>query len=67
MNYKLKVTKTESNPNYKEEMAQYDADRRWSHRDSELPKTELIKDVLIVELTEEQYKKVKAEVFKVFE
>lgn len=71
MNYKIKIVKTEPNPNYKDEMAQYNEKSRYFdrgfERDNGAPLAEFVKDVLICELTEEQYKKVKAEVFKVFE
>lgn len=67
MNYQLKILKTEPNPNYKEELALYEKQGVWSRSiDTPSPKDEFVRDVLIVELTEEQYKKVKEEVIKVF-
>jgi hypothetical protein len=75
MNYQIKIIKAEANPNYKEEMAAYrkelNADRIYNRNYSDgspiQPKEEFIKDVLICELTEEQFRKVKSEVFKTFE
>lgn len=68
MNYQIKIIKTEPNKNYKDELANYKEKTRWGNGMNEAyPTTEIIKDVLICELTEEQYKKVKAEVYKVFE
>ena len=67
MNYRIKITKTEPNPTYKEEMERFEKDMRWGSYSKQEPALEVVKDVLICELTEEQYKKVKAEVYKVFE
>ena len=70
MNYNLTITKTEPNPNYKEELKKWKDDQRWGRTipdERGWPQPEIVHDVLKVELTEEQFKKVKAEVFKVFE
>ena len=66
MNYQIKITKTEPNSNFKEEMMAYKNPYN-CRNDSTIPQEYIVKDVLIVELTEDQFKKVKAEVLKVFE
>lgn len=67
--YKLQITKTEANPNYEVLLKEYKERNRYNSGsfDNDDPRPELIKNLLVVELTDEQYKKVKAEVFKVFE
>ncbi len=72
--YQIKIIKTEANPKYAEELAAYNevADRNMRGRFGGehvgvMPEREFPKNVLIVELTEEQYKKVKAAVFSVFQ
>ena len=42
-------------------------DRRYETMPPMFPREEIVKDVLVVELTEEQYKSVKLEVVKSFE
>lgn len=67
MNYQIKITKLEPNPNFKEEMIEYRKPRY--HYDPQIPepRANTIEDVLTCELTEEQFKKVKLESLKVFE
>jgi hypothetical protein len=70
-NYFLTIKKTEANPNYKEQIQEYQERNRYFDRgpgrDMGEPQREIVKDILVVELTEEQYKKVKLESIKVFE
>lgn len=65
MNYQLKITKTEKNPNFVEELKDYET--RSIYKQVNYPQAEIIKDALTCELTEEQFKKIKAECIKVFE
>lgn len=74
MNYRIIITKREPNPNYAQELEEFDSKSR-SYYDRgmgmggierEHPKTEISTDVLITEVTEEQYKKIQAEFIKVF-
>jgi len=75
MEYKIQITKVEPNQNYKEQLAQYSEEmsaskifnRRYDEPQPIEPQKEFVKDVLITVLTEEQFKKVKSEVLKVFE
>jgi len=67
-NYFLTIKKTEANPDYKEQIREYQERNRFLDRGRpEGPSEEIVKDVLVVELTEEQFKKVKLESIKVFE
>lgn len=70
MNYKIYITRTEPNENIEKEQEQYDRGMRGGYRNNGdypmPPMTQVTKDVLMVELTEEQFKSVKAEVLKVF-
>lgn len=74
MKYKLTIIKYDKNENYEEEMA------RWKERDNlylrrgnydntteNSPTTDSVERSLEVFLTEEEYKKVKSEVIKIFE
>jgi len=67
--YKITITKAEENPNFKEEMDSWREKTRYGNFQNEslMQQSEVIKNVLMVALTDEQFKKVKAEVFKVFE
>jgi hypothetical protein len=65
MNYEIKITKTENNPDYKDEMKSYSSAFNQRY-DKPIPTPTIVRDVLICNLTEEQFKKVKAEVLKVF-
>lgn len=66
MTYEIKITKTEPNPEYKEQLKAYNSDRGWSSRDSIQPVAKFIRDVLTCELTEDQFKAVKKSVLEVF-
>lgn len=71
MNYQIKIVRTEPNLDFKDQMNEHRLGNRMFdrgfERDMGAPREEFVRDVLICELTEEQYKKVKAEVIKVFE
>ena len=73
MSYQIKVTKTEPNENYAAEVEKYEENNRYNDRnmrgirDESYPQREATKGVLLCEVTEEQYKAIKAEVFKTFE
>ena len=66
MNYQIKIIRTEPNSRYAEEMKEY-GNPYGNRYDKITPQENIVKDVLICELNEEQFKKVKAEVLKVFE
>ncbi len=69
--YKITIVKTEKNPNFAEEMVEYQKNNRMYDRgnysDRGEPRENIPSDALMVELTDEQYKKVKAEIIKAFE
>ena len=65
-NYRIIISKREPNPNFASEMEQYERNNRFGY-DPNRPQEQISTDVLITELSEEQFKKVKAEVLKVFE
>lgn len=78
MKYKLTVIKYENNENYEAEMAKWKSDREDNYKfpkyrqtdypeDYGKPTLELSTRSLEVFLTEEEYKKVKGEVIKIFE
>ena len=74
MKYKIIIEKKEPNPNFEVELKewkeqnQYNLNRRMGDKYNEdYPRDEQITNALICELTEEQYKAIKAEVFKTFE
>ncbi len=63
MIYKIKITRSEENPNFEKEVEQINIiDRKMNgYRETyPMPQEEIIKNVLLVELIEDQYKKVKA-------
>ena len=74
-NYTLTIKKTVPNEGYAKAVEEYETKnnryRGMNNREMELdpnfPRQDIVKDVLIVELSEEQYKKVKVESIKVFE
>lgn len=73
MNYQITITKKVPNPNFEAELAEwkernkYNLTSRMDDRFNEgYPKDANITNALICELTEEQFKAVKAEVFKTF-
>lgn len=76
MNYKIQITKTEKNTNFQEEIKKYKEDFNFNSYNSRRmdepdfynrPQEEVIKNVLLCELSEEEFKKVKAEIIKIFE
>ncbi len=68
MNYQIKIVKTEPNPNYELELKEKSRTSRYGGFDVVVtPEKTIVTDVLTCELTEDQYKKVKLEVLKVFE
>jgi predicted DNA binding CopG/RHH family protein len=70
MNYKIIIEKKEPNQNFEAEYKQWQDDQRYSmNRNYEpiAPQRENVTNALIIELTEEQFKAIKAEVFRVFE
>lgn len=69
MNYNITIVKTEDNPNFAEELKAFEERNRYQNFNNlpEHPRREVTKNVLTCHLTEEQFKKVKAEVLKVFE
>ena len=69
MNYKIIIERKEPNPNFEAEYQKWQQESRYSMNkfDEGCPPKELITNALICELTEEQYKAIKAEVFNTFE
>ncbi len=75
--YEIRIIKKTENTKFDEEMAAFDErypkrnmyndefDKRTFH--PEYPRRHVVADSLMTELSDEQYKKVKAEVIKVFE
>lgn len=68
--YKIRIEKITPNPEFENEkkdaMAGYGRNRNFDMPPS-YPREEIVKDVLVVELNEEQFKAVKLEVLKAFE
>jgi hypothetical protein len=72
MNYRITITRTEPNLDFTKEVEAYDKAMRPSQYGrsiaiGEPPQKATVTNALIVELTEEQFKAVKAAVFKEFE
>jgi hypothetical protein len=69
MNYRIIITKVEPNPKFAEEMEQREKLSAYSRKymDETMPPRDITTDVLITEISPEQFKKVQAEVLKVFE
>ena len=77
MAYQIKIIKTEKNPEFVQQMEMYKEKNKYNsmgrmnyddgQMDPSYPREEIAKNVLIVELTDEQYAVVKKEVIKVFE
>lgn len=69
-NFRITITKVVPNPKFAEEVEAMEKDRRYNqgmYRDREtMPMREVTTDVLITELTEEQFEKVRKEVLAVF-
>lgn len=67
MKYKLNITVVEPNLSFQEEMDGFKERSKYNNfTDIQLPQQDIIKNVLIVELNEEEYRKVKSEVIKIF-
>ena len=64
-NYRITITKVVPNPEYVREMEQRERQGRHYQFDT-TPNPTVTVDVLISEITEDQYKVVKAEILKVF-
>lgn len=69
MNYQITITRIETNPEYEKEIKEIDVRSNYTrgYETRFEPQREVIKNVLLVELTEDQFKKVKLEVLKAFE
>ena len=70
MKYKITIERKEPNPNFEAEYEGWKEEQRYAmsrNLGNNTPEREKITDALICELTEEQFKAIKAEVFKVFE
>lgn len=73
--YQITIAKTEPTVDFDKKLEEFNSRHRIhphhsdiSRRDyPDMPRPEVIKDVLIVELTEEQFRKVKKEVLSAFE
>ena len=67
--YKIIIEKKEPNPNFEAEYQEWKDQSRCSNfRDTTVrPQNEQITNALICELTEEQFKAIKAQVFNTFE
>ena len=70
MSYKITIERKEPNPNFEVEYKQWQDDQRYGMNrlvGDNSPRRENITNALICELTEEQYKAIKAQVFNTFE
>ena len=69
MNYKIQIIRTEKNTDFEEQLKKWEDDQRWNRprEFTDRPSENIATNVLNCELTEEQFKKIKAEVFKTFE
>lgn len=67
--YKITIERKEKNPNFEAELKEWQEQNKYSNFREPMnrPQSEQITNALICELTEEQYKAIKAEVFKTFE
>lgn len=67
--YKLTVTKSVENPDYKSEYRKYQANNQniyWRDKDIYAPVRFYPEKAMEVELTDEEFKKLKAETIKIF-
>jgi len=73
MKYRLIVRKIEKNENFMAERAEWEEKNKWNrmnrndYYDPSIPQEEVTTDALVIELNEEQFKKLKEQSFKVFE
>lgn len=70
-NYRIIITKVEPDPEFASKMEAYERNNRFGrdmyNQDPNRPQEKITSDVLICELTEEQFKKVKLEAIKAFQ
>lgn len=64
--YRIKVEKIQPNPNYNDELREYNS-ISYRNIDSEMPEKFKTVRCLEVELESEEYKKVKSEIIQIFE
>jgi hypothetical protein len=64
--YRIRITRTEPNPHFAKEMEQYEARNRFRGMDEPLPNTEQAKDILITEITQEQFEAIRRAVLEKF-
>jgi len=62
--YKLTITKTVENPDYKEQLKLYND--KWSGSNMDYPQKYIPERSLEVELTDEEFTKLKSETIKIF-
>jgi len=69
MNYQITITRKEPNENFAEQLQEWQDRERFHYGKGpgEYPNTHITTNALICELTEEQFKAVKAEVLKAFQ
>ncbi len=71
-NYRVSIYRTEPNPLFAEQIKKYEEENRRGYNsrgdifDPNRPREEIEKNVLLVELTEEEFKVVKASVIETF-
>lgn len=66
-NFRITITKTIPNPKFAEQMEEREKNYRYNKFvDETYPPREITTDVLITEITSEQFEKIRAEVLKVF-
>jgi hypothetical protein len=69
MNYQISITRTEVNTDYEAQLKEWNEQNRYGNRNNfndNGPRSEIVKNALICELTEEQFKAVKAAVMESF-
>lgn len=72
MNYRITIERKEPNPNFEVELTEWKERNRYNSayigkENPDYPRSEFIKNALVCELTEEQFKAIKAQVFNTFE
>lgn len=71
MNYRITIKRTEPNPKYAQEIAEFEKSHRgFARRDLDDPypgvQREFVKDVLITEITEEQFAAIRKAILEKF-
>lgn len=67
MKYKITIERREENKKFDEEYKEWKDNQQWGHnRNIEMPRSEHVHNALICELTEEEYKSLKANVMANF-